>query len=152
MNAKIIRTQFTLCPIPPLTGVYQSKRTNFHSFTWFPSYDTSFIIRIHIKNTFYAAQHTRVYLIHQTKVLLLHPKQDKYLIYIKNKTMKKHFLLAGIAVLMLVARNNKPASELTSPESGITVEVYTNEPGIQSIQTISSRDKLITVNVFSNFP
>ena len=45
--------------------------------------------------------------------------------------MKKHFLLAGIAVLMLVARNNKPASELTSPESGITVEVYTNEPGIQ---------------------
>ena len=39
--------------------------------------------------------------------------------------MKKHFLLAGIAVLMLVARNNKPASELTSPESGITVEVYT---------------------------
>ena len=27
--------------------------------------------------------------------------------------MKKHFLLAGIAVLMLVARNNKPASELT---------------------------------------
>ena len=38
--------------------------------------------------------------------------------------MKKHFLLAGIAVLMLVARNNKPASELTSPESGITVEVY----------------------------
>ena len=40
-------------------------------------------------------------------------------------------LLAGIAVLMLVARNNKPASELTSPESGITVEVYTNEPGIQ---------------------
>ena len=72
-----------------------------------------------------------MYLIHQTKVLLLHPKQDKYLIYIKNKTMKKHFLLAGIAVLMLVARNNKPASELTSPESGITVEVYTNEPGIQ---------------------
>ena len=46
--------------------------------------------------------------------------------------MKKHFLLAGIAVLMLVARNNKPASELTSPESGITVEVYTNEPGIQA--------------------
>ena len=45
--------------------------------------------------------------------------------------MKKHFLLAGIAVPMLVARNNKPASELTSPESGITVEVYTNEPGIQ---------------------
>ena len=45
--------------------------------------------------------------------------------------MKKHFLLAGIAVLMLVARNNKPASELTSSESGITVEVYTNEPGIQ---------------------
>ena len=45
--------------------------------------------------------------------------------------MKKQFLLAGIAVLMLVARNNKPASELTSPESGITVEVYTNEPGIQ---------------------
>ena len=41
--------------------------------------------------------------------------------------MKKHFLLAGIAVLMLVARNNKPASELTSSESGITVEVYTNE-------------------------
>ena len=34
-------------------------------------------------------------------------------------------------MLMLVARNNKPASELTSPESGITVEVYTNEPGIQ---------------------
>ena len=66
-----------------------------------------------------------MYLIHQTKVLLLHPKQDKYLIYIKNKTMKKHFLLAEIAVLMLVARNNKPASELTS------VEVYTNEPGIQ---------------------
>lgn len=32
---------------------------------------------------------------------------------------------------MLVARNNKPASELTSPESGITVEVYTNEPDIQ---------------------
>ena len=46
--------------------------------------------------------------------------------------MKKHFLLAGIAVLMLVARNNQPASELTSPESGITVEVYTNEPGIQA--------------------
>ena len=45
--------------------------------------------------------------------------------------MKKHFLLAEIAVLMLVAHNNKPASELTSPESGITVEVYTNEPGIQ---------------------
>ena len=45
--------------------------------------------------------------------------------------MKKHFLLAGIAVLMLVARNNKPASELTSPESGITGEVYTNEPGSQ---------------------
>ena len=32
---------------------------------------------------------------------------------------------------MLAACNNKPASELTSPESGITVEVYTNEPGIQ---------------------
>ena len=45
--------------------------------------------------------------------------------------MKKHFLLAGIAALMLAACNNKPASELTSPESGITVEVYTNEPGIQ---------------------
>ena len=27
--------------------------------------------------------------------------------------MKKHFLLAGIAALMLVACNNKPASELT---------------------------------------
>ena len=27
--------------------------------------------------------------------------------------MKKHFLLAGIAVLMLAACNNKPASELT---------------------------------------
>ena len=47
--------------------------------------------------------------------------------------MKKHFLLAGIAVLMLVARNNKPASELTSPESGITVEVYTNELGTDEI-------------------
>ena len=27
--------------------------------------------------------------------------------------MKKHFLLAGIAALMLFACNNKPASELT---------------------------------------
>ena len=27
--------------------------------------------------------------------------------------MKKHFLLAGFAALMLVACNNKPASELT---------------------------------------
>ncbi len=27
--------------------------------------------------------------------------------------MKKHFLLAGIAALMLAACNNKPASELT---------------------------------------
>lgn len=66
--------------------------------------------------------------------------------------MKKHFLLAGIAVLMLVARNNKPASELTSPESGITVEVYTNEPGIQVYTDNFLPDKLITVNVFSNFP
>ena len=29
--------------------------------------------------------------------------------------MKKHFLLAGIAALMLAACNNKPASELTYP-------------------------------------
>ena len=71
-------------------------------------------------------------MLHNIQECIWYTKQDKYLIYIKNKTMKKHFLLAGIAVLMLVARNNKPASELTSPESGITVEVYTNEPGIQA--------------------
>lgn len=65
--------------------------------------------------------------------------------------MKKHFLLAGIAVLMLVARNNKPASELTSPESGITVEVYTNEPGYSGLYRQFLRDKLITVNVFFKF-
>ena len=127
MNAKIIRILIHSLPDPTINRRLSVKKDQFPficmiSQLWHVIYNTN-----SYKNV--------PFMLHNIQECIWYTKPKCYfythLIYIKNKTMKTHFLLAGIAVLMLVAHNNKPASELTFPESGITVEVYTNEPGIQ---------------------
>ena len=85
MNAKIIRILIPLCPIPPLTGVYHQSSDQFPFICIdFLSYDTSFYNTNSYKKYLLCCTTYKSVFDTPNKVLLLHPKQDKHLIYIKK--------------------------------------------------------------------